>query len=93
MVRDVLVPACRSQAMGNTMTSWSAPAATGVMAAGILLDDEALYNEALGYVRSRTISGSVYNSIAENGQVKEMGRDNVHAMLALNDLAQQAQMA
>ena len=93
MVRDVLVPACRSQAMGNTMTSWSAPAATGVMAAGILLDDEALYNEALGYFRSRTISGSVYNSIAENGQVKEMGRDNVHAMLALNDLAQQAQMA
>lgn len=93
MVRTVLVPACRSQAKTNPMTSWSAPAATGVMAAGILLDDESIYNEALGYFRSKSISGSVYNSIADNGQVKEMGRDNVHAMLTLNDLAQMAQLA
>ena len=93
MVRDVLVPACRSQATNNPMTSWSAPAATAVMAAGILLDDEALYDEALGYFRSKTVSGSVYSSIADDGQVIEMGRDNVHAMLTLNDLAQMAQMA
>lgn len=93
MVRDVLVPACRSQAKNNPMTSWSAPAVTGILAAGILLDDESLYNEGLDYFRSKTVSGSVYNTIADNGQVKEMGRDNVHAMLALNDLAQQAQIA
>ena len=93
MVRTVLVPACRSQAADNPMTSWSAPAATGILAAGILLDDESLFDEGLGYYRSRTISGSVYNSIADNGQVKEMGRDNVHAMLTLNDLAQMAQLA
>lgn len=93
MVRNVLVPACRSQAQTNTMTSWSAPAATGVMAAAILLDDESLYDEALAYFRSTSISGSLYNSIAADGQVKEMGRDNVHAMLTLNDLAQMAQLA
>ncbi len=93
MVRTVLVPACRSQAVDNPMTSWSAPAATGILAAGILLDDESLFEEGLGYYRSRTISGSVYNSIADDGQVKEMGRDNVHAMLTLNDLVQMAQLA
>ncbi|MGM9693771.1 MAG: alginate lyase family protein [Alloprevotella sp.] len=93
MVRSVLVPACRSQALNNPMTSWSAPAATGILAAGIFLDDEELYEEGLGYFRSKEISGSVYNSIAEDGQVKEMGRDNVHAMLTLNDLAQMAQLA
>ncbi len=93
MVREVLVPACRSQAQTNPMTSWSAPAATSIMAAGILLDDESLYDEGIGYFRSKTISGSVYNSIADDGQVHEMGRDNVHAMLTLNDLAQMAQLA
>lgn len=93
MVSSILVPACRSQAKENPMTSWSAPAATGILAAGILLDDTNLYEEGLGYFRSKSISGSIYNAIADDGQVKEMGRDNVHAMLALNDLAQMARLA
>lgn len=93
MVRNILYPACKSQAENNPMTSWSAPAMMAVLAAGLLLDDEAIYEEGLSYFRTPTIYGSVYNSIADNGQVKEMGRDNVHAMLTLNALCKMAQLA
>lgn len=93
MVRNVLYPACKSQAENNPMTSWSAPAMMAVLAAGLLLDDETIYEEGLAYFRTPSIPGSVYNSIAENGQLKEMGRDNVHAMLTLNAQAQMAQLA
>jgi hypothetical protein len=92
-VRTILVPACRSEALYNTMTSWSAPAAACVLAAGVLLEDSAIYEEGLSYYRSKSTSGSVYNALLPNGQVKEMGRDNVHAMLTLGDLAFMAQTA
>ena len=93
MVREILYPACKSQAETNTMTSWSAPAAAAVMGAGILLDDETIYNEGVAFFKDSKYPGSVVNSIGENGQCKEMGRDNVHCMLALNALAEMAQMA
>ena len=93
MVREVLYPACKSQAETNTMTSWSAPAAAAVMGAGILLDDETIYNEGMAFYKDSKYPGSLTNSIDENGQCKEMGRDNVHCMLALNALAEMAQMA
>lgn len=93
MVREVLYPACKSQAETNTMTSWSAPAAAAVLGAGILLDDEAIYNEGVAFYKDSKYPGSLTNSIDENGQCKEMGRDNVHCMLALNALAEMAQMA
>ena len=91
-VRDVFVPACRLQT-SNTMTSWSAPAAAAIIAAGVLLEDEDIYNEGLAYYRSQDITGSVYKLIGDNGQVHEMARDNVHANLGLGSLAYMAQIA
>ncbi len=93
MVRNILYPACKQQALYNTMSSWSAPAMMAVLGAGLLLDDEEIYEEGLSYFRSQTVPGSVYCSLLDNGQLKEMGRDNVHAMLTLNALAQMAQLA
>lgn len=94
MVRTVFVPALRGQA-SNGLPSWSAPATAGLMAAGILLDDESIYEEALGYVmnQSSTKSTNIYKGIRDGGQVWEMGRDNVHAMLFVDDVVQMAQMA
>lgn len=94
MVRSVFVPALRGQTYNN-LPSWSAPAMAGLMAAGILLDDAAIYNEALNDVMSTsgTKSGNIYKAIGTNGQVWEMGRDNVHAMLCVDDLVRMAQMA
>lgn len=94
MVRNVFVPALRGQAL-NRLPSWSAPAIAGLMAAGILLDDEAIYEEALHDVMDDkgTKSGNIYNAVRANGQIWEMGRDNVHAMLCVDDLVRMAQMA
>lgn len=94
MVRDVFVPALRGQS-GNGLPSWSAPATAAMMAAGILLDDSAIYEETLGYVmdESSTKSTSIYKAFRDGGQVWEMGRDNVHAMLSVGDIVQMAQMA
>lgn len=94
MVRNVFVPALRGQTY-NRLPSWSAPALAGMMAAGILLDDAAIYTEALNDVMSAdgTKSGNIYKAIGSNGQVWEMGRDNVHAMLCVDDLIRMAQMA
>lgn len=92
MVRDIFVPALRTQKT-NGMSSWSAGAINGLMACGVLLDDEEIYNEALGYFTSKSIPGSLVSATRETGQVKEMGRDNVHANLALYDWGNMAQTA
>lgn len=94
MVRNVFVPSLRDQTY-NRLPSWSDPAIAGLMAAGILLDDEAIYEEALHDVMDAggTKSGNIYKAVRENGQIWEMGRDNVHAMLCVDDLVRMAQMA
>lgn len=53
VVRDIFYPACKDQAINNTMTSWSSPAAAAVLAAGVLLDDEKIYNEGLEFYLSK----------------------------------------
>ena len=92
MVRDIFVPALRKEKT-NGMSSWSAGAIDGLLAAGILLDDEEIYNEAKEYYSSTDIPGSVASCSKETGQSKEMGRDNVHAMLTLDDLGKMARLA
>lgn len=94
MVRNVFVPSLRSGS-NYALPSWSGPATAGLMAAGILLDDESIYEEALGYVMdtNSTKAASIYKGIKDGGQIWEMGRDNVHAMLYVDDVVQMAQMA
>lgn len=93
MVRNVFVPALRRQTY-NRLPSWSAPAMAGLMAAGILLDDANIYAEALNDVMASngTKSGNIYKAVGNNGQIWEMGRDNVHAMLCVDNLVRMAQM-
>lgn len=93
-VRTILYPPCRDQAFNHAMASWSAAASVAVLMMGILLDDATIYEEGLALFRSKSVAGSVYNVIVtDNGQVKEMARDNVHAMLGLGDLATMAKVA
>lgn len=94
-VRDIYYPACKKFClMPATTPSWYAGAVTGIIIAGVLLDDEEIYNEGLDFFRNPDGTGSVYGVIADkNGQVSEMGRDNVHAMLGLWDLALSALIA
>jgi regulation of enolase protein 1 (concanavalin A-like superfamily) len=92
MVSTIFVPALR-YARTNGMSSWSAGAIDGLLAAGVLLDDQSIYEEALGYYSDTDIPGSIAACSLETGQTKEMGRDNVHAFLTLDDLARMAQIA
>lgn len=92
MVKNIFVPSLREQKT-NGMSSWSAGAIDGLLAAGVLLDDENIYEEALGYYSDPTIPGSIESCSLPTGQSKEMGRDNVHALLTLDDLARMAQIA
>ncbi|MGM9688334.1 MAG: alginate lyase family protein [Alloprevotella sp.] len=94
-VRDVLVPANRGFCTNRTShPSWYTPAALTVLAAGVLLDDEELYDEGYALMLSTDNWNCMYGgSIEPDGQVREMGRDNVHAALTFADITQACQVA
>lgn len=89
-VRNVMVPAGRKFcSYYNTHPSWFTPAALVVLGAGVLLDDEAIYNEGYRLMLDESHWGTMYGgSIEPNGQMREMGRDNVHGGLTLGDITQ-----
>lgn len=89
-VRTVMVPACRKFCtIKSSHPSWYTPAALAVEAAGVLLDDTTLYHEGYNLMTSTSNWGTMYGgSILPGGQLREMGRDNVHAQLTLTDITQ-----
>lgn len=89
-VRTVMVPACRKFCTyQGTHPSWYTPAALAVEAAGVLLDDTTLYQEGYDLMMSTAHWDAMYGgSILPGGQVREMGRDNVHGQLTFTDIAQ-----
>ena len=94
-VRTVMVPACRKFCTyQNSHPSWYTPCALAVQAAGVLLDDEALYQEGYDLQMNTSHWGTMYGgSIEPSGQMREMGRDNVHGGLTLGDIAQSCLIA
>ncbi|MGN1228447.1 MAG: alginate lyase family protein, partial [Prevotella sp.] len=88
-VRTVMVPACRQFCTyQGTHPSWFTPCALAVLGAGVLLDDEDLYNEGYALMMNTEHWGTMYGgSIEPYGQVREMGRDNVHGQLTFCDIA------
>ena len=89
-VRTVLYPACRQFCTyTNSHPSWYTPAALAVIAAGVLLDDEKIYQEGYQLMLDESHWGTMFGgSIDPSGQMREMGRDNVHGGLTLGDIAQ-----
>ena len=89
-VRTIMVPAClKFCSYQGTHPSWYTPCALAVLAGGVLLDDEAMYQEGYDLMMATDHWGSMYGgSIEPNGQMREMGRDNVHGGLTLGDIAQ-----
>lgn len=89
-VRNVMVPAGRKFCTyTNSHPSWYTPAALVVLGAGVLLDDEEIYNEGYQLMLNTDHWGTMYGgSIEPDGQMREMGRDNVHGGLTLGDITQ-----
>lgn len=89
-VRDVIVPACvKFCSYEGSHPSWFTPAAAAVIGAGVLLDDEAIYNEGYTLMTEKGYWGPLFGgTIEQNGQVREMARDNVHGGLSFSDICQ-----
>ena len=89
-VRTILYPACKQFCTYTTShPSWYTPAALGVIAAGVLLDDEGIYNEGYQLMLDESHWGTMFGgSIDPSGQMREMARDNVHGGLTLGDITQ-----
>ena len=84
-VRTVMYPACKQFCTyQNTHPSWYTPCALAVMAAGVLLDDATIYQEGYNLMLNTEHWDTMYGgSIEPSGQMREMGRDNVHGGLTL----------
>lgn len=96
MARDVMYASCHSYMPTTTAAhpSWPAPALANIIALGVLLDDEDIYNEGIAYFRGKdNTTGSVFKTIAENGQSMEMSRDQAHALLGIGAIGVTAQVA
>lgn len=95
MVRRVMLPmmekfeADSPYANGN----WGAIVNRLRMACGIFLGDSALYSASIDYFLHANDNGALPNYIAETGQCQETGRDQAHAQLGLEAMAQQCEMA
>jgi regulation of enolase protein 1 (concanavalin A-like superfamily) len=87
-VRTVMVPACKSFCSGgHPHPSWFTPAAATIIGAGILLDDASIYNEGVKLMTNGSNWDPLFGgTIEEDGQVREMGRDNVHGGLSFLDI-------
>lgn len=86
-VRTVIVPACKQFCTWVSHPSWYTPCAATVIAAGVLLDDEQLYQDGYDLMTAKSYWGPIYGgTIESDGQVREMARDNVHGGLSLFDI-------
>lgn len=95
MVRRAIMPTIRKfdadspYANGN----WGAIVNRQRMACAIFLQDSILYREAMDYYLNGRDNGALPNYIGETGQCQETGRDQGHAQLGLEAMAQICEMA
>ena len=95
MVRHVWLPVLNKfeadspYANGN----WGAIVNRMRMACAIFLEDSTLYRASVDYYLHAFDNGSLPRYISETGQCQETGRDQSHAQLGLEALAQTAEMA
>lgn len=89
-VRTVMYPSCqRFCTYQYSHPSWYTPAALVVLSAGVLLDEPAMYQEGYDLMLNTDHWGTMFGgSIDPSGQMREMGRDNVHGGLTLGDITQ-----
>ena len=92
MLRTVFYPTIKDfypSANGN----WDASMIQSMMAMGIYLDDQAMFNRAVRYYRKGKGNGAVRNYLNEFGQCQESGRDQLHVQMGLGFLGVACEMA
>jgi len=92
MLRDVWYPVIKDlypSANGN----WDAAMLQTMIAIGVFLDDQAIFNRAVTYFRTGKGNGAIGMYFKENGQCQETGRDQAHTQMGLEFLSNTAETA
>jgi hypothetical protein len=86
MLRDVWYPVIQDfypSANGN----WDASMIQTMMAMGVFLDDQAMFDRAVAYFRKGEGNGAIGNYFNAFGECQESGRDQGHTQMGLEYLA------
>ena len=86
MLRDVFYPIIQDfypSANGN----WDASMLQTMLAMGVYLDDQTMFDRGVDYYLNGTGNGAVRNYFKPTGQCQESGRDQAHTQMGLDFLA------
>lgn len=86
MAREIWYPVIKDfypSANGN----WDASMLQTMMAMGVFLEDQAMFDRAKNYFLSGEGNGAIGNYFKESGQCQETGRDQAHTQMGLDYLS------
>lgn len=92
MLREICYPIIENfypSANGN----WDASMLQTMMAMGVFLDDQAMFDRAVKYYREGEGNGAIGNYFKESGQCQESGRDQAHTQMGLEFLSNTCETA
>ena len=92
MLRQIWYPAVKDfypSANGN----WDASMLQVIMAMGVFLDDQEMFDRAKAYYLTGRGNGAIGNYFMESGQCQETGRDQGHTQMGLEFLANTCETA
>lgn len=94
MCLNYFYPACHNFiGKCGSWPGWDGPANACIMYIGILCDDQVKFEEAVNYYKNGDGGGSVTRAIFPSGQITEIGRDQPHAEIGINVMAEICQTA
>jgi hypothetical protein len=92
MLREIFYPIIKDfypSANGN----WDASMIQTMLAMGVFLDDQAMFDRAKNYYLNGEGNGAVRNYFKPSGECQESGRDQAHTQMGLDFLACSAEIA
>ncbi|TWT42426.1 Alginate lyase [Thalassoglobus neptunius] len=92
MLREVFYPVIKDfypSANGN----WDASMLQTMLAMGVYLDDQAMFDRGVNYYLNGEGNGAIGNYFKPTGQCQETGRDQAHTQMGLDYLACTAEIA
>lgn len=92
MFRDICYPLIQDFEPGYN-GNWDAIITNSMMAMGVFLDDETIFDRAVDYFRNGVGNGSLPNYVMQDGTTQETWRDVEHENMGISGLTGSAQVA